>query len=291
MSFERTKALSSQIFQLLKELYSRNDISNLEKDLLKEKLRQLYDIINEWPEAETEHSSPTSADTDPKIDAVKEDITESTEIEKSEDELQNTEPVTQSLFAFEEPEEEKIANEPIVKPLPIEKPAEPIAVESDPANEDIIEDVSQEEEEEEESPEESKDDMTVSDVEEEPANMVPSETEVKSSNGAEVDEEVVMELFEMEVAKELSDKLSQSPISDLTKALGINDRLLTVNELFGGDFSSFDESFRKLNTMDSFEEAKSYLMEEIVLQHNWIDPSKKARAKRFIKFVRRRYLN
>ena len=43
------------------------------------------------------------------------------------------------------------------------------------------------------------------------------------------------ELFQTEQINELSDKLSFSPISDLTKAMGLNERIFTVNELFGGN--------------------------------------------------------
>ena len=51
---------------------------------------------------------------------------------------------------------------------------------------------------------------------------------------AKVSEELE-DLFEFKQAKDLSERLSQSPIKDLTKAMGINERFLTTNELFDGN--------------------------------------------------------
>ena len=49
------------------------------------------------------------------------------------------------------------------------------------------------------------------------------------------------DLFEFNSTNELSDKLSQQPIPDLTKAIGINERILTINELFDKDSVFFEE--------------------------------------------------
>ena len=57
----------------------------------------------------------------------------------------------------------------------------------------------------------------------------------------------VESLFEEIAGKELSDRLSNAPVADLTKAFGLNDRLLTQNELFGGNKSAFDETIKDLN--------------------------------------------
>ena len=46
-------------------------------------------------------------------------------------------------------------------------------------------------------------------------------------------------LFHQEEGKELSHKLSSLPISDLHKAMGINERIFTINELFRGDSMAF----------------------------------------------------
>lgn len=98
-------------------------------------------------------------------------------------------------------------------------------------------------------------------------------------------------LFETTKTKELSDKLSRSPISDLNRAFSINDRLLIVSDLFGNDQLKFQETIDILNSKYSFGEAKSYLLRYIVDRFNWLDEEKSERAREFIKLVERRYLD
>ena len=52
--------------------------------------------------------------------------------------------------------------------------------------------------------------------------------------------------------------------SDLTKAMGINERMLTVNELFDGDNSAFKAALSALNGLDSYEAAKSYISTQLI---------------------------
>ncbi len=95
-------------------------------------------------------------------------------------------------------------------------------------------------------------------------------------------------LFEQKKATELSEKLSESPVHDLTRALAINDRLLYMNELFGRDMLALDESLKNLNKFQNMEEAKAFLM-ELAGRYDWTDEEKAPTAKTFIKLVRRRY--
>jgi hypothetical protein len=89
--------------------------------------------------------------------------------------------------------------------------------------------------------------------------------------------------------KELSDRLSNTSISDLSKAFGLNDRLLTQNELFGGSKAVFDEALKDLNNMSSFETAKNSIV-SMATRYNWTaTEDRKKQAKAFIKLVRRRF--
>ncbi len=96
-------------------------------------------------------------------------------------------------------------------------------------------------------------------------------------------------LFEMPEAKELSDRLASAPIKDLTKAMGLNEKILTINELFGGDHRSFDDTIKYLNTLNSFDDAKAYLSDNVAERFGWGDKSKKKKAQIFIKLIKRRY--
>ena len=97
-------------------------------------------------------------------------------------------------------------------------------------------------------------------------------------------------LFEMgHSGKELSDRLANSAIADLSKSFGLNDRLLTQNELFGGSKAVFDEALKDLNNMSSFDTAKNVLV-AMAARYNWTaTEDRKKQAKSFVKLVRRRF--
>ena len=96
-------------------------------------------------------------------------------------------------------------------------------------------------------------------------------------------------LFDFKQAKELSEKLGDRPVSDLTKAFAINDKLLYINELFSKDADSFNESLKLLNKFDGMDEAKSLLI-SLAEQYNWIHEEKVEIAQTFIRVIRRRYV-
>jgi hypothetical protein len=89
---------------------------------------------------------------------------------------------------------------------------------------------------------------------------------------------------------DLSDRISASKIADLTKAFGVNDRLLTINELFAGNGNHFSEAMRELNELGSFAEAKKYLNPLAVRYHWATNEDRKKQAKTFIKLVRRKFV-
>lgn len=109
----------------------------------------------------------------------------------------------------------------------------------------------------------------------------PQPTKVPSSGK-------VAALFSFKEATELSEKLSQRPVTDLTKALTINDRLLYQNDLFGKNNAAMNESLSLLNKFNGFEEAKS-LLANLATQYDWTDEEKIDTARTFIQLVRRRY--
>ena len=99
----------------------------------------------------------------------------------------------------------------------------------------------------------------------------------------------LLEIFEKGAVSELSDKLSQSPIADLTKCMGINERIFTVNELFGGDTGLFNTTMQELNNAGSLEQARDYLVNNVAVEQNWGDASKIKKATNFVKLISRRY--
>ncbi|MBK9337773.1 MAG: hypothetical protein IPM98_14940 [Lewinellaceae bacterium] len=96
-------------------------------------------------------------------------------------------------------------------------------------------------------------------------------------------------LFEQKQAVELSEKLSELPIPDLRKAIGLNDKLLLTRELFGEDNAALEKTVETLNGFSSMEQAKAYLLDHCVMRYRWTDKKRLEVAKKFIKLVRRRY--
>ena len=96
-------------------------------------------------------------------------------------------------------------------------------------------------------------------------------------------------LFNFKKATELSERLSESPVADLNKAMSINDRLLYINELFGRDRTALDESLQLLNRFDAFEAARGFLI-NLAEQYRWGHEERVEIAQAFIKLVRRKYL-
>jgi hypothetical protein len=102
--------------------------------------------------------------------------------------------------------------------------------------------------------------------------------------------EAVRELFVVEEVHDLSEKLSLTPIKDLTKSMGINERVLMLHELFGNNKELFAETLERLNGLTNFDEASQYLIQNIIPKYDWTADKRVKAASQFIKLVRRRYL-
>jgi len=126
----------------------------------------------------------------------------------------------------------------------------------------------------------------------EPAAPTPVRaTETKTSSSSTLSKSEYEVLFDDEKeSKELSDKLSSMPIKDLAKGMGLNEKILTINELFDGDHRVFDETVSTLNGLSSFDDAKAYLAANIAEKYAWATREKKKKAQIFIKLIKRRYL-
>lgn len=97
-------------------------------------------------------------------------------------------------------------------------------------------------------------------------------------------------LFEHKAAKELSEKLGQRPVNDLTKAMAINDRLLYANSLFQGDSRVMNNVLAELDKKADFAAAQVVLV-DLAKQYDWTQQEREEVAKSFIKLVRRRWFS
>ena len=66
----------------------------------------------------------------------------------------------------------------------------------------------------------------------------------------------------------LAARLQRKPVSDLASAIGINDKFLLLNELFGGSMEKYNKSIRALNNFSTLLGAKTY-MSELQIEFQW----------------------
>ncbi len=86
---------------------------------------------------------------------------------------------------------------------------------------------------------------------------------------------------------QISDVLSDDPIKDLKKAIGINDRFLYISELFRGDEVMYERSIKTINGFSIYPEAEYWIKRELKLKLGWDD--KQPTVKQFDQLVRRRF--
>jgi hypothetical protein len=91
-----------------------------------------------------------------------------------------------------------------------------------------------------------------------------------------------------EIKIELSDKLTDAPIKDLKKAIGINDRFLFINELFRGDEDMYERSIKTIQNFSILAEAEYWIKRELKVKIGWLDSD--PIVKQFDQLVRRRFL-
>ncbi|MDR2064995.1 MAG: hypothetical protein LBP85_04730 [Prevotellaceae bacterium] len=75
-----------------------------------------------------------------------------------------------------------------------------------------------------------------------------------------------------------------TPIKDLNKGIGLNDKFLFAKELFGGNAQQFSKTVGIINGMNSIEDALEYI------KNNFLWKDSNPVVKHFITLVRRRFM-
>ena len=99
--------------------------------------------------------------------------------------------------------------------------------------------------------------------------------------------DALSKLFDLQKTEE--SRFGHVPIASIESAMGLNERIFTLNELFGGDKSLFDAWVAKLNSLNSFAEARNVLISGPAKDFKWTDPQRIKMAEQFIRIVSRRY--
>ncbi|MBK8415494.1 MAG: hypothetical protein IPP34_08555 [Bacteroidetes bacterium] len=69
--------------------------------------------------------------------------------------------------------------------------------------------------------------------------------------------------------KSLAGKLQKNPITDLKKAIGINQKFAFINELFDGNSNSYNTAIEKINSFTDHKQAVSFVETELMPVYGW----------------------
>ena len=83
--------------------------------------------------------------------------------------------------------------------------------------------------------------------------------------------------------------MQHSPVSDLKKFIGINDKFAFINELFEGNLSSYNEAIERLNQSKDLNDALDYFEKALHQKYSW--NSENATTQHLRNLVERRFMN
>jgi len=86
---------------------------------------------------------------------------------------------------------------------------------------------------------------------------------------------------------ELVEVLKETPVKDLRKAIGINDRFLFINELFRGDENMYERCIKTINNFNIYAEAEYWISRELKVKIGWNNDS--STVQHFDQLVKRRF--
>ncbi len=280
MEHQDVKKKFEKLEKFLKPFYENNEQPNkIERELIKSYMLELYESLLPWMNEGTSYpvdttkvikESATPLKIEREISVVK-GYVGGGQMSTEASILPNPAVVNPVTIQDQEPvlvEQPKTATIPVIEHPPI---VEPVAIETRVVEAPVVEPVVVDAKVEE---------VVVEDVKQ----AVNGTSQIVETSKYE-------ELFQINLGREISEKLANLPLKSLKGAIGINDKILLVNELFKGDMGKYNDLIDRLDRFSSFGEAKTFLSNEIVPIYNWNDESKIERAKGFVQMINRRYLN
>jgi hypothetical protein len=88
---------------------------------------------------------------------------------------------------------------------------------------------------------------------------------------------------------EVMHAIKDTPIKDLRKGIGINDRFVFISELFRGDEPMYERSIKTINSFNIYQEAEYWMNRELMIKLGWDDT--RETVKHFYQLVKRRFLS
>jgi hypothetical protein len=105
--------------------------------------------------------------------------------------------------------------------------------------------------------------------------------DVIGNNGSSLNDKLKADVVE------LAHALNGTPVRDLKKAIGVNDRYVFISELFRGDEVMYERSIKTINSFRILPEAEYWIQRELKLKHGW-DENREI-VKHFYQLVKRRF--
>ena len=241
--------MSNQVnFLIRKEM----TMSQLDIDLLMENTRKLYDTICSIKLGVRSEELGIEENTDSDID------TDSELIELSTDEL-----IDSDTDSEEDEEDADMVWDFTKEELGVR--SEELGIEEEEDSEVIeFEDENEDNEDNEEGIIDSSDDEIVESKEEEKE----EDSGIRTYRIVRENAPTLGDLLEKSEDNSLAARLQRKPVSDLISAIGINDKFLFLNELFGGSMEKYNKSIRSLNSFSTLLGAKTY-MSELQIEFQW----------------------
>lgn len=256
-------------------------------------------VADEETQLEPEPEPEPEQELEPELEPEPEPETETEEepAHNSSDDLGfilNFEPVSEELQQNEEPQQSE-------EPQPSETPTEEVKeeVKEEPTvftsgdeiemevKDEELEEGSKEEEEIKNEEEEVKYEEEVKEEEIVYEPVVIGDMTDHDDSGFELEQpETVGERYQQGQEETVGERLQHSSVRDLQSAIGINDKFLFVNELFGGSMEKYNRSIENLNDLKTLNGALIYLNElRIELQWN----SSNEAYKKLLELVHRKF--
>jgi len=105
--------------------------------------------------------------------------------------------------------------------------------------------------------------------------------DVIGNNGSSLNDRLRSDRLELKAA------LNDTPVRDLKKAIGVNDRFVFINQLFRGDEVMYERSLKTINGFRILPEAEYWMERELKVKLGW-DENRET-TKHFYHLVRRRF--
>jgi len=105
--------------------------------------------------------------------------------------------------------------------------------------------------------------------------------DVIGTNGSSLNDRLKSNVLELRSA------LNDTPVRDLKKAIGVNDRFVFISQLFRGDEVMYERSLKTINSFRILPEAEYWMERELKVKLGW-DETRDA-TKQFYNLVKRRF--